>query len=440
MNPELQKQIFSLETKSNLILTIGILLGLAWFIDRHLFSLGLQTLSLFSFAIFCTISGSRKIMRALYSEVKSNVWNAQRFSQLSPLTLLVGKLLGPVSHSWVVGSVCLGVYLWQAKDNNHGLETVCMAILITFLCHALALAYALLQVQQNRIRRKDASILFYPLVILFVLPHITEIFLPAIAEIKELLKQCLWYGREYNTHNFLIISLLGAVTLAILAAYRMLCAELRIKRASLLWLFFIITIGVYISGFFTGTSLTDASRNILSCSALVACLLSYVTGVMLKVPDENYSILKKAWLSKNWRIFCEKSPLWLLSISIGIIIGLINTVIGIDPIFKNELITNLGVVSLTIAMITLRDAIFLSLLRLRLQNRASEFYFIILLGTINILLPTLELPLGGAKIIFSDTAIILAVNLILAMCLFKLVLIAHQKILVAATQQVVQKS
>ena len=220
----------------------------------------------------------------------------------------------------------------------------------------------------------------------------------------------------------------------------MLCAELRIKRASLLWLFFIITIGVYISGFFTGTSLADASRNILSCSALVACLLSYVTGVMLKVPDENYSILKKAWLSKNWRMFCEKSPLWLLSISIGIIIGLINTVIGIDPIFKNELITNLGVVSLTIAMITLRDAIFLSLLRLRLQNRASEFYFIILLGTINILLPTLELPTGGAKIIFSDTAIILTVNLILAMCFFKFGLSTHQKILVAATQQVVQKS
>ena len=116
MNPELQKQIFSLETKSNLILTIGILLGLAWFIDRHLFSLGLETLSLFSFAMFCTISGSRKIIRALYSEVKSNVWNAQRFSQLSPLTLLVGKLLGPVLHCWVVGSVC-SLFVAQALIN-----------------------------------------------------------------------------------------------------------------------------------------------------------------------------------------------------------------------------------------------------------------------------------------------------------------------------------
>jgi hypothetical protein len=440
MNPELQKQISSLETKTNLTLTIGILLGLAWFIDRHLFFLGLETLSLFSFAIFCIISGSRKIIHALYSEVKSNVWNAQRFSQLSPFSLLIGKLIGPALHSWVVGSVCLGVYLWQVKDNSDGLETVCMAILITFLCHALALTYALLQVQQNRIRRKDASILFYPLVILFVLPHITEIFLPAVAETKELLKQCLWYGRDYNTYNFLIISLLGGVTFAFLAAYRMLCAELRIKRAPLLWLFFIITIGVYISGFFTGTSLADASRNILSCSALVACLLSYVTGVMLKVPNDNFSILKKSLSSKNWREFAEESPLWLLSISTGTIFGLINTLIGIDPIFKNELITNLGVASLTIAIITLRDLIFLNYLRLFLQNRASEFYFIILLGTINILLPNLDLPTGGMKIIFSDTAIILAVNLILAICVFKLSLKIHQKILVATTQQVVQKS
>jgi hypothetical protein len=440
MNPELQKQISSLETKTNLILTIGTLLGLAWFIDKHLFSLGLESLSLFSFAMFCTISGSRKIARALYSEVKSNVWNAQRFSQISPPTLLIGKLIGPALHSWVVGSVCIGVYLWQAKDKSDGLETTCIAILITFLCHALALAYALLQVQQNRIRRKDASILFYPLVILFVLPHITEIFLPAIAEIKELLKQCLWYGRNYNTYNFLASSLLGGVTFAILAAYRMLCAELRIKHLPFVWFFFILTIGVFISGFFTGTGLVDASRNILSCSVLVACLLSYFTGVMLKVPEENYSILKKALLSKNWREFSQESPLWLLSISIGTVIGLINTVIGIDPIFKNELITNLGVVSLTIAIITLRDLIFLHHLRLCLQNRASEFYFIMLLGTINILLPSLDLPVGGTKPIFSDTAIVLAVNLILALCFFKLALRTHQKILTTATQQVVQKS
>lgn len=440
MNPELLKQVFLIETKSNLILTIGFLFGLTWFIDQHLYALGLKTFCLFGFTIFCVISGSRKIILSVESEVKSSVWDPQRLSQVSPLTLLIGKTLGPAMHSWIIGLVCLGIYFWQGKNAEDTIEIMFLALLSALFFHTLALTYALLSAQQNRLRKKQTSLIFFFLLTPFVLPQINEILYPVLSQINDLLDQPVWYGREYDKFTFLIMSLLGMNIFTTIGAYRVLCMELKIRTTPSAWAFFILACGIYTSGFFTGDIYKDAFRNVLSCSCLIACLLSYLTGVIFQFDVRNYLHLKNAMLRTSWRRFVEESPLWLTSITIAIALGIVNATIGTDPIFKNEIITNLGLASLAIALIALRDLLILNYLRIRLQKKSSEFYFILMLGLLNVLLPFSGVFPGGSDFIFSNIVAIITVNLVFIFVFTILNAQTYARISSTFTQKAVQKS
>jgi len=440
MNSELKKQVSLINSNGNLILILALLSGITWFVDTNLYAIGLQPLSLFSFVIFCVIAGSRKVIRALEFEIETNVWDAQRLSQIRPFPLIIGKVIGPALHSWIIGLLCLTIYFWQGIGDAKALKIACIAILSGIACHTLALTYATLRTQQNRVRRTRTSLLLFAIGISFVLPHITDIFFPAISQINELVKEPSWYGSDYSFHNFLIMTLIGVTMMTVLGAYRVLCMELQIKRTPTAWVFFVLVSGIYISGFFTGDTPKDAFGNISSCSCLVACVLAYLTGLTLQTPVSNYSRMKTAIRQKNWKELAEESPLWLVSVAFAILLGAINTMIGADPIFKNALITNLGTISLVLAFITFRDLLLLSYLRQRLPVKANEFYFIVILGTMNIALPSGGVLLGGSGIVFSNTNIVLGFNLVFVFLLCMLNVKFYQRNSRNFTQQVVQKS
>jgi len=385
-NPELTKQLWLYEVKISTLLLITLFASITWFVSESIFSLFItKYIAIFGFLFFGMVTGSMKISSAFRKEVVTNTWSAQRMGSIKPSSLLLGKLLGPSLASWGAAIFCLLIYIAHSDDLAESLINSAILCLIALTFQATSLNKSIIQVFRERV--SSHSIIFLIILMLFLLPHISDVLIPTWHHLKTSYTNPVWFSIPYEKNLFTLSVLIFIAFWSVFGAYRSLSLEIDIKATPWAYGLFILSTGLLVAGFSASSEGVDTLRIWASCTSIIAGAASYLAAISFPSSFSQCFRTLKYLRENQFRRALEEAPLWLSTSVLAITLGIFSTVIGTDPIFTNEKLTNTGPAALAIALLTFRDVLFLSLLQMRYSARQSSLYFLFFLVILNKLIP-----------------------------------------------------
>ena len=262
MNPEFQRNVWLELTPRRLGLMAG-LLALAFFAaavtgtaDNGLLLGPLSTTAEFLYYIIVVLSGTRNAALAVIGEIQNRTWDTQRLSAIQPGAMTWGKLFGATIYSWFGGAICLVVLLGETALHK-GVPTAFIALVYYIAVGVIAQAAAFLASLIAARRRQAHSrldVFLYQLVGLTAGVIVYTVWTVADPAGSILLRKVAtdfvtWWGWSLDTRLFLLASLAVFAAWTLTACYREMRLELKMQNGVLVWLGFLVFIGVYVAGF-----------------------------------------------------------------------------------------------------------------------------------------------------------------------------------------------
>lgn len=268
MNPEFQRNIWLELTPRRMILMAG-LLGLALFAaglssDKN----ALVSLARTLFYAIVVLWGTRNAALAVVGEIRDRTWDMQLLSSIEPGAMTWGKLFGSTIYNWFGGAICLAVVLSDAVVKK-GVPAASLDLVYFIAVGAIAQAAALLASLIAVRRRQSHSrldIFLYQVVGLaagFAVYSIWAIVDPATMNVARLARADVvnWWTETVDTRTFLLASLAVFTAWTFAGCYREMRLELKMQNGPLVWLGFLLFIGLYVAGFDAWLSNDKAMEN-----------------------------------------------------------------------------------------------------------------------------------------------------------------------------------
>lgn len=234
MNPELQRQLwlnFSLTrwlVMPALLITAAMTIALNSGEPAH----DLSIASAVAFVLLVGVMGAHAVGNSVQDEVNEDTWDHQRMSAMQPWSMTWGKLVGASAYAWYGGTLCLLIAIPSALAAQHALpvttgSAVAIGVLVCLLLQASLLAINLQFLQLGtRLPKRSNALLLVPL--LFVALNLAfNVPAQMLTDGSDFVH---WWGMPFSDLLFFLVSLLGFLACALVAAWRAMGQVLAVRQ------------------------------------------------------------------------------------------------------------------------------------------------------------------------------------------------------------------
>lgn len=410
-NPELKRNIW-LELTPNRLMTTPLILAavfyLAYLSADTIFEFmeRLRSISLVAFGLVVFVWGTKLVSESVVTEVNEKTWDSQRMTSVSPLDMTIGKLFGSTLYTWYGGMFCAGAYIISAlylPDTAIRLKFFLTTILASLLGHAFSLNFSLIEIRKNRDKEKIKTTSFFLVglvLILFLVPGFLISGLTGLYGKTE--RTVSWHGSDIVYSDFMLLSVIFFLLWSVVGVYRNMKTEFQMSSGPYVWLAFLISLMVYLSGFISYDKSLDPVKY-----TVIGLYISYAVGVFttyIMAFSEPKQLVEFRFLADKakkglWKEFGDNLPLWLISLGVTVMLCVILLILSLfsTPIeIKGQSGHLPAFYALSVLCFMIRDISLLLYVNLKKDAKRADIatvvYLIILYG----LLPSI-LGLSGQK-------------------------------------------
>ena len=257
MNPEFQRNLW-LELTPRRVTLMMVLLALAFFAaavsgDKDYGPAHVAQLLYYAIVV---IWGTRNAALAVVGEIRDRTWDMQLLSSIDAGAMTWAKLFGATIYNWFGGAICLAVMLTEKAAHMGALPAFLdfiYYIAVGVISQAAAFLASLVAIRRRQAHSR-LDIFIYQVVGLAAAVAVYSIWSiadPAGSMLmhKAVSDTVVWWGRVVDTRGFLLVSLAVFTAWTLLACYREMRLELKMQNGTLVWLAFLVFIGIYVAGF-----------------------------------------------------------------------------------------------------------------------------------------------------------------------------------------------
>ncbi len=261
MNPEFQRNLWLELTPRRLILMTALLAlaflaaGLATNRDTAVLVPVAATAEWLYYAIV-VVWGTRNAALAVVGEIRDRTWDMQLLSSIEPLAMTWAKLFGSTIYNWFGGALCLVVLLGETavhQDVATALIDLVYYIAVGVIAQAAAFLASLIAVRRRQSHSRLDTFLYQAagLAAGLAVYSVWQAADPANFHIAHPADTdtVLWWGAKLDARGFLLVSLALFAAWILTGCYRQMRLELQMQNGTLVWLGFLLFIGLYVSGF-----------------------------------------------------------------------------------------------------------------------------------------------------------------------------------------------
>ncbi len=256
MNPEFERNIW-LEMMPRRVLLMVALLALIFFaaalVGDSWTPSGAASILYY---LIVVVWGSRSAALSVVGEIRDRTWDGQRLSSLGAGTMMWGKLFGATSYNWFGGAICLALILVHMVIRI-GPVTAAIELFYYVGIGVIAQSVAFLASLVAIGRRQSHSrfeIFVYQMVGLAAAVGVYWIWsmadpVTALLSHKPPVDFVTWWGVPLDARAFLLTSVALFAGWTLLGCYRAMRLELKMRNGVLVWLAFLVFMGLYVAGF-----------------------------------------------------------------------------------------------------------------------------------------------------------------------------------------------
>ena len=324
-SPELQRNLW-LQLSWGRVLAAPILIGIvvaALVASWNPAPSSLAEYARWGFVLLLALWSTRRVADSLAEEVGSGTWENQRMSGMSAWSMVWGKLIGGASFPWYCALICLGLMVWftlkaSPADPRIALGyQVATLVLAAVLAQATALVVALLLLRKAQFRRRltvtmaqIAGLLAFAVAVYWEYSAV-----PLAAEIGTVR----WYRQEYPANQFYLGSVAIFTVWALVAACRLMRAELLYINRPWVWTLFTLFCMGYAAGFVPWDIEPLTSR--LASACIAGLMLTYAAFFAEAKDPVRYRWGLARFKALQWWRALEFAPWWLISYLLAAIAG-----------------------------------------------------------------------------------------------------------------------
>ncbi|HTT85014.1 MAG TPA: hypothetical protein VMF67_16170 [Rhizomicrobium sp.] len=248
MNAEFQRNVWIELTPRRLILMV-VLLGLAFAASAIAGGTEYDVASTarLLFYVIVAVWGSRNAALAVVGEIRDRTWDMQLLSSITPGAMTWGKLFGSTIYNWFGGAICLAVL--EVERATHAGLAAALVDLAYFIAVGLIAQAAAFLASLVAVRRRQS----HSRLDIFVYQAIGVGAGVAVYTVWEFVKASgdavTWWSTAIDRRGFLLASLAIFTAWTLLGCYREMRLELKMKNGILVWLLWLVFIGIYVAGF-----------------------------------------------------------------------------------------------------------------------------------------------------------------------------------------------
>jgi hypothetical protein len=256
VNPEFVRNVWLEMTPRRILLMIAVL-GLIFFAATLVGSSWTPSESAsWLYYLIVVVWGSRSAALSVVGEIRDRTWDGQRLSSLGASTMTWGKLFGATIYNWFGGAICLGL-ITVSVVAHVGAATALLELVYYVGIGVIAQAAALLASLVAIGRRQGHSrfeIFVYQMAGIGAAVAVWWIWSEAdpVASLltgKPMVDTVTWWGTAIDARVFMLGSVAIFAGWTLLGCYREMRLELKMRNGPLVWLGFLLFMGIYVAGF-----------------------------------------------------------------------------------------------------------------------------------------------------------------------------------------------
>ena len=257
MNPELERNLW-LELTPGRMIVMAVVLALIFFAAALTqgVAAGPGDVARWAYYVVVVIWGARNAANSVVGEIRARTWDSQRLSALSAGTMMWGKLFGSTLLNWFGGAICLAVILADLVQ-NHGFGVAFIELVYYLAIGVIAQATALLAsliAARRRQGRTQFEVFLYQCtglaaaVATYLVWSVADPARSLLLPVQRA-EVVMWWGQACPAQPFLLLSLALFTGWILTGCWRQMRLELQMRNGPLVWLGFLLFMGVYVAGF-----------------------------------------------------------------------------------------------------------------------------------------------------------------------------------------------
>lgn len=390
------------------------------------------------YGILIVIWGNYEAANVLREEVRSNTWDFQRMSPLSPASLIFGKLFGATSYIWYASLplLALAVYAWVTRMGGFapampaGAEPKDVFFMVFFMIVAGVAGHAVSFLAsfdgmvgkthydpRNRQPRNITAFLMGMGTSFAIYGLIARDFYRGRSFFNKT-PVVEWFGFEFPVEYFSIATVAFFLFWIFMGIYRLARRELMYRTTPICWFLAVGSIALFLAGLVYDPQILKQT-DLLAEKKDYACLFYFFVltlaatyyAVLGDAADtRRYQRMLGAFRGRNWRHFFENMPQWMasavwvlgaLAVFVAYSIGQ-----GVDQeigLFNIRMFMSLA---LSMTLFALRDMIVLHIIALLVPDRKQTFERVTYYVLVYFLLPAIHLSIAVKNMEINPTSVL----------------------------------
>jgi hypothetical protein len=200
--------------------------------------------------------GSRNAALSVVGEIRDRTWDSQRLSSLGAGQMSWGKLFGSTIYNWYGGAICLALILASRlayQGPVAALIDLVYFVSVGVIAQSVALLASLVAIRRRQSHTRFEIFLYQ---IAGILAAIAVFYVWSAADpagsfvtLGRPTDLIAWWGGKFDARPFLLVSLALFAGWTLVACYREMRLELKMRNGPAVWFAFLLFIGIYVAGF-----------------------------------------------------------------------------------------------------------------------------------------------------------------------------------------------
>lgn len=388
MNPELRRNLW-LEISPHRLIAMPAVLGMGFLVVASITNTPwYERVSWAALTVYFAVTlfwGTRLAAESISDEVRGKTWDLQRMSAIGPWEMTWGKLFGSTLFAWYGGALSLAVYVYAARDlPGIGGPVVALGLIASsVLLQSFAMAATLQSAQKGWASGSRWATFVPVLLFLFIGPGLVSFATRNV--------ELVWFGVQFDSVNFLLVSTVIFSAWAVLGAYRVMCLELQLRTTPLVWCAFTLFLSIYFAGFLGGHPGARVGAFGYLCISGLAVSVTLAYAMLFSEQNSAMSMRRLLLLAgqRQWLRVFEEMPCWPGTVVLALIFAI--GTIASSAIYREsfDLLKQMALMPLVFVFLLVRDAAILLFFAFAKQARRVEAMAVLYMVLLYWLLPGL---------------------------------------------------